>query len=70
MTKEKMYRYIGKNGVITSFVLLDGISNIPMYKIKADNGYILTNGAKKVYSIAVLPEELEEWKEIPDEINK
>ena len=70
MTREKMYRYIGKNGAITSFVLLDGISHIPMIKIKADNGNILTNGSKKVYSIIILPVELEDWTEIPDELNK
>ena len=70
MTQEKMYRYIGKNGTITSFVLLEGISYIPIIKIKADSGYILTNGAKEVYSIAILPEEIDEWTEIPDELNK
>lgn len=70
MTQEKMYRYIGKNGTITSFVLLEGISHIPMIKLKADNGYILTDGVKEVYSIAILPEEIDEWTEIPDELNK
>lgn len=70
MIKEKMYRYIGKNGVITSFVLLDGISHIPMFKLTANQGFILTDGAKKVYSTFILPEELEDWKEIPDELNK
>jgi hypothetical protein len=70
MVKERMYRYIGKNGIITSYVLLDGISHILMYRLKADDGKILSNGAKKVYSIIIPPEELEDWKEIPDEINK
>jgi hypothetical protein len=70
MTKNKMYRYIGRNGIITSPVILDGINRIDMLSLKADEGMILSNGSKKVYSIIIEKEELEDWFEIPDETNK
>lgn len=68
MTQSKVYRYIGRNGIITSPVLLDGISRIDMITIKADENMILTDGNRKVYSITIEKDELSEWYEIPDEI--
>lgn len=65
MKKKKLYRYIGINGIITSFVLLENIKHIDMYELKADIGMILTNGEKYVKSIEILAENLAEWKEIP-----
>ena len=35
MTKTTMYRYLGRNGIITTRVHLDGISFIPMVTLKA-----------------------------------
>lgn len=67
MTQSKVYRYIGRNGIITSPVLLDGISRIDMITIKADENMILTDGNRKVYSITIEKDELSEWYEIPDE---
>lgn len=66
----KQYRYIGINGSITSSVLLQGIDHVKMLTLQADVGKLLINGDRKVYSVTILPEELEEWKEIPDELNK
>ena len=43
MTKKKMYRYLGRNGILTTYILLDGITHIPMFELKAKDGYILTN---------------------------
>jgi hypothetical protein len=44
MKKTKLYRYIGRNGIITSPVLLDGISYLQMYRLSAKAGYALTDG--------------------------
>ena len=70
MTQSKTYRYIGRNGIITSPVLLDGINRIDMITLKADKNMILTDNNRKVYSIAVEIDEVSNWTEIPDETNK
>ena len=66
MIQEKRYRYIGRNGIITSPVLLNGIEHIPMTYLEATPGFILTNGKKLVYAITVETTELNEWHEIVD----
>ena len=66
MTKTKMYRYLGRNGILTTKVHLDGISYIPMVLIRADEGKILTDGERKHYSITIEEEELSQWREITD----
>lgn len=40
----KMYRYLGRNGIITSPILIENSSPINMFNLKADEGKILTNG--------------------------
>jgi hypothetical protein len=45
MKKIKMYKYIGYNGTVTTPVLLPNVDNkLEVYKLKASNGKILTNG--------------------------
>lgn len=66
MISEKMYRYLGRNGSITSKILLENIAPIPMLKITASKGKILSNGNKKTYSITVFEDEVNDWKEIDD----
>lgn len=66
MLSKKMYRYLGRNGNITSEVLLEQISPIPMIKLQASRGKILTNGAVKTYSVIVFEDELSDWEEIDD----
>lgn len=66
MIKEKMYRYLGRNGIITSPVLLEQISPINMICLKATPGKILTDGVQKVYQIVVFEDELLNWQEIDD----
>lgn len=66
MTKTQMYRYLGRNGIITSPVLLDKIEHIPMYALKADNHKLLTNGEKKVKSTLIFADDLSNWVEIND----
>lgn len=66
MTKKKLYRYLGRNGIITSLVELMNIDYIPMYRIEASLGYKLTDGEKQVYSTDIFVEDLDQWYEIED----
>lgn len=66
MKKSKMYRYAGRNGIVTTPVLLDGITHYVYYSLAAGNGKILTNGKEKTYFIQVPEEEISFWKEIDD----
>ena len=36
MTKFKQYKYLGRNGVLVTRILIDGVNNIPMFTLKAD----------------------------------
>ena len=66
MIKEKMYRYIGRNGNITSPIKLINIEPIPMVSLKASEGKVLTDGNKKVRAIIIFEDELSNWEEIDD----
>ena len=66
MTKTKMYRYLGRNGILTTKIHLDGISYIPMVALKAAPGKILTDGERTCYAITVEAEEADLWREITD----
>lgn len=66
MLKEKMYRYLGRNGTITSHILLENVSPIEMMSLQASKGKILTNGQKKVYSIIVFADEVDDWYEVEE----
>ncbi len=66
MTKIKMYRYLGRNGILTTRVLLDGINHIVVYNLTADEGKILTNGEVELKSITVEEDEVVSWNEITD----
>lgn len=69
MTKVKKYKYLGRNGVLVTRILIDGVSYIPMMTLIADTGKILTNGETAVYSITVEADEVNLWREISDKIN-
>lgn len=66
MKKQKQYRYIGRNGIITSKVLLDGINHIPMYRLEAEPGCVLTNDEQYGYVVVVEDSEVSQWYEIAD----
>lgn len=66
MLKEKMYRYLGRNGTITSHILLENVSPIAMMSLQASKGKILTNGQKKVYSIIIFADEVDDWYEVEE----
>lgn len=67
MTKNKIYRYLGRNGIITTPILIEGTSPILMYRLTADAGMVLSNGKIHVNMIDVFNDELEDWFEIPAE---
>lgn len=65
MKKRKLYRYIGRNGEITSPVLLEDIKHIALMELHPEEGYVLTNGSiTRKYSVIVHIDEVNEWYEI------
>lgn len=66
MKTTRMYRYLGRNGMITSPILVNPTDPIPMLALNAGEGKILTDGTKKVYSTLVFEDELDNWTEIDD----
>lgn len=69
MIKKNLYRYIGRNGIITSLVYLEDVKYYAMYRLIADEDKILTNGELKVKSIDIFVEDLDKWTEIAEENN-
>ena len=69
MTKKKLYRYLGRNGILTTRIRIDGATFIPVTELTADQDMILTNGEKTVYSVIVEDEDIDLWREIPDKVN-
>lgn len=65
MTKQKVYRYLGRNGMITTPVLLEGVNPIVMYRLNADANMRLTNGVITVLSVDVFEDDVDNWYEIP-----
>lgn len=69
MKKIKAYKYLGRNGILITRVLIEDAKNYPMMELVADKGKILTNGEVKVHSITVDIEEASNWEEITDKDN-
>lgn len=65
MKKIKAYKYLGRNGIVITRVLIEDAKNIPMMELIADKGKVLTDGDVKVSSITVELEEVHNWTEIP-----
>ena len=70
MTKRKLYRYSGRNGILTTCILLDGINHIEVYELKAEEGNILTNNERTTYSVIVEKDAIKDWKEMKDNTNQ
>ena len=66
MKKTKMYRYLGRNGIITSLVHLEDAKFFPMYRLIADEGKVLTDGEVTLKSIDIFAEDLGKWTEIDE----
>lgn len=65
MTKNKVYRYLGRNGIITTPILIEGTTPITMYRLIADSGMVLSNGKTHAQMIDVFDDEIDNWFEIP-----
>ncbi len=63
MTKQNIYKYFGRNGVIVSLVYLDYSNRLDMYQLIADPGKVLTNGERFVQNVIINPDELDQWSE-------
>jgi hypothetical protein len=67
MKKQIRYRYLGRNGIITSPILLENIEPIIVYLLTADEGKVLYNGNKKAKAVEAFSDELDQWVELYDE---
>lgn len=67
MTKNKIYRYLGRNGILTTPILIEGATPITMYRLIADTGMVLSNGKTHASMIDVFDDEVDNWFEIPAE---
>lgn len=70
MTQKKMYKYIGRNGTITSPVLLEDIKHIALMELRPAEGYLLTNGTLIKKFVTVHVDEVSEWSEIKADTNE
>ena len=69
MKKRKLYKYIGRNGEITSPVFLEDIKYIALMELQPEEGYVLTDGSTtRKYAIVVHVDEVEEWSEVKADI--
>lgn len=65
MKQGKVYRYLGRNGMVTTPILIEGANAIIMYRLIADNNMLLSNGIRQAYTIDVFEDEVNNWFEIP-----
>lgn len=70
MKKSKLYRYLGRNGILDTRILLDGINHIDMLLIQADPDFVLTDGEVTRHSVTIEASELKNWKEVADNTNE
>lgn len=70
MKKSKLYRYLGRNGILDTKVLLDGINHIDILILHADDGKILTDGERYQYTVTIEASEFGNWREVADNTNK
>lgn len=70
MLKKKIYKYIGRNGTITSPVLLEDTPYIALIELRAEEGYVLTDGTITKKIVTVHADDISEWSEIKADTNK
>ena len=67
MIVQKLYRYMGANGILDSLIYLPDIPHLLHYRLIADEGKVLKhiNSNYKIHCIDVnTEEEILNWKEI------
>lgn len=67
MKTKVLYRYLGTNGLIDSFVHLEDVYYVRMLEITPEEGMVLTNGKYITHMARIPEEELDQWQEIQDE---
>lgn len=67
MTKKIIYRYLGTNGIIESPIHLEDTYYIHLIELKAEQGYLLTDGQKKRSIVRIPEEEVSNWYEVIDD---
>lgn len=70
MTTRKLYKYIGRNGSITSPVLLEDIKHIPLMELTASPGFTLKNGTVTKKMVTVHIDDVDLWVEVSTDINE
>lgn len=65
MIKETYYQYLGKNGIISSPIELEGINSIKKIKLTPEDGKQLTKNGETFVDVVVVPEsEVSLWREV------
>lgn len=65
MIKEKMYEYLGENGIVCTPVLLEGIYHIEKIRLTAEDGALLTKDNKNFKKSVIIPKnEIDLWYEV------
>lgn len=67
MIQEKIYKYLGVNGVLETPIYLPNVYSIPSVNLYASSGKKLTNGKISLYFINVPEDEAQDWYEIDDD---
>ncbi len=70
MKVRKLYKYIGRNGSVTTPILLDDAKYIPLVELRADPGYVLKNNGVTKQSVVVYIDDAELWNEVPADMNE
>jgi len=65
MKKINRYKYLGRNGILSTRIQLEGVEGILMYELYADEDMVLTDGERRKESVIIYAEDLEVWKEVP-----
>lgn len=70
MKVRKLYKYVGRNGSITTPILLDDAKYIPLVELRADPGYVLKSNNAVKQSVIVYVDDAELWNEVPADTNE
>ena len=65
MTQEKMYEYLGTNGILCTPICLEGIYKIEKIRLTAEDGKLLTKDHKTFKPNVIIPKsEVNLWYEV------
>lgn len=65
MTQEKMYEYLGTNGILCTPIHLEGIYKIEKIRLTAEEGKLLTKDYKTFKPSVIVPKsEVNLWYEV------